>query len=94
MESVIVFDEIGLAEISKDNPLKVLHFLLEPSALEIGFIGLSNWRLDLSKMNRVVFVSRPDPTQSDLKDFNKSKDGGIQQCSSKLIETFTRYRQT
>lgn len=28
---VIVFDEIGLAEKSKDNPLKVLHPYLEVS---------------------------------------------------------------
>lgn len=27
---IIIMDEIGLAELSPDNPLKVLHALLEP----------------------------------------------------------------
>lgn len=46
--SVVVFDEIGLAEKSKDNPLKVLHPYLEVSRennLEhrvLSFIGISN----------------------------------------------------
>ena len=65
----VVFDEIGLAEIAPENPLKVLHGLLEPAdniAEQIGFIGLSNWRLDLSKMNRLLFVSRPDPHDIDI----------------------------
>jgi hypothetical protein len=63
---LIVFDEIGLAEISKNNPLKVLHSLLEPEKAEIAFVGISNWRLDASKMNRAVFLARPDPDLEDL----------------------------
>jgi len=47
---LIVFDEIGLAEISKNNPLKVLHALLEPEEPKIAFVGISNWNLDASKM--------------------------------------------
>ena len=39
---VIVFDEIGLAEISIHNPLKVLHKYLEHENKKIGFIGVSN----------------------------------------------------
>ena len=39
---VIVFDEIGLAEISKHNPLKVLHSLLEFENTRVGFVALSN----------------------------------------------------
>ena len=42
----MVFDEIGLAEISKHNPLKVLHSLLELENRKVGFVGISNWRLD------------------------------------------------
>jgi hypothetical protein len=62
----IVFDEIGLAEIADSNPLKVLHSLLESTDRNISFIGLSNWKLDLSKMNRVIYVARPDMDAEDL----------------------------
>lgn len=64
---VFVFDEIGLAEISKHNPLKVLHSLLEVENRRIAFVGISNWRLDASKMNRAVYLARPDPGEEDLK---------------------------
>ena len=50
-------DEIGLAEKSSQNPLKILHSLLEPA--RVAFIGLSNWSLDAAKMNRAVHASRP-----------------------------------
>ncbi len=32
---------MGLAEISKENALKVIHSLLEK--LEFAFVGISNW---------------------------------------------------
>ena len=63
---VIVFDEIGLAELSPHNPLKVLHSELEVESCRYGFVGLSNWRLDASKMNRAIYVSCSDPEISDL----------------------------
>ena len=63
---VVVFDEIGLAEISKYNPLKVLHERLERENIKVGFIGISNWRLDASKMNRALYLARPDPDLEDL----------------------------
>jgi nucleoside-triphosphatase THEP1 len=63
---LVVFDEIGLAEISKNNPLKILHSLLEPDNPVIAFVGISNWRLDASKMNRAVYLARPDPDLEDL----------------------------
>ena len=43
MENCILFDEIGLAEKSEYNPLKVLHAKLETNKEQIGFIGISNW---------------------------------------------------
>eukprot|EP00831_Metopus_contortus_P046789 TRINITY_DN3763_c0_g1_i5.p1 TRINITY_DN3763_c0_g1~~TRINITY_DN3763_c0_g1_i5.p1 ORF type:complete len:178 (+),score=29.12 TRINITY_DN3763_c0_g1_i5:162-695(+) len=46
---VVFIDEIGLCELSPYNPLKVLHELLEIEALDIGFVGISNWRLDAAK---------------------------------------------
>ena len=39
---VVLFDEIGLAEISRHNPLKILHSLLENENRKVGFIGISN----------------------------------------------------
>ncbi|CAF3798071.1 unnamed protein product, partial [Rotaria sp. Silwood1] len=63
---VVVFDEIGLAELSPHNPLKVLHSELEVDACQHAFVGLSNWRLDASKMNRALYVACADPDISDL----------------------------
>lgn len=63
---VVIFDEIGLAEISKHNPLKILHSLLELENRNVAFVGLSNWRLDASKMNRAMYLARPDPDCNEL----------------------------
>ena len=61
---MVLFDEIGLAEISPHNSLKVLHSLLEHP--KVAVIGISNWSLDASKMNRTITLSRPDPDKDDL----------------------------
>ncbi|KAL4464488.1 hypothetical protein ABPG72_003898 [Tetrahymena utriculariae] len=61
----LILDEIGLAEASKSNPLKILHRLLEYQK-NVPMIGLSNWSLDASKMNRVVFSSRPKLSEDEL----------------------------
>ena len=66
---VVLLDEIGLAEISKYNPLKVLHSLLEPgnnSFPDVAVVGISNWALDAAKMNRAIHLSRPEPDVKDL----------------------------
>ncbi len=57
----IYFDEIGLCEYAPNNPLKVLHFLLEPQFSDelVFFIALTNWNLDASKMNRGITLCRP-----------------------------------
>ena len=72
--SLVYFDEMGLAEISKNNPLKVIHSELEYDDNEnkVAFIGISNWVLDASKMNRGIHLSIPEPTQNDLKETAKS----------------------
>eukprot|EP00063_Salmo_salar_P083286 XP_014058121.1 PREDICTED: E3 ubiquitin-protein ligase RNF213-like isoform X2 [Salmo salar] len=72
--SVVVLDEIGLAEDSPKMPLKTLHPLLEEGCIDdeplphkkVGFIGISNWALDPAKMNRGIFVSRCDPDEKEL----------------------------
>ena len=73
----VVLDEVGLAEISQHNPLKVLHPLLEPSEMSegdednfkrpnIAVVGISNWALDPAKMNRAIHLSRTEPDLHDL----------------------------
>ena len=72
--SVVVLDEVGLAEDSPKMPLKALHPLLEDGCIEddpaphkkVGFIGISNWALDPAKMNRGIFVSRGSPNEREL----------------------------
>jgi hypothetical protein len=49
-------------------PSQVLHYLLEdPDSDPIAVLGISNWALDHSKMNRALHVSRPDPSPAQLK---------------------------
>lgn len=43
----------------------MLHSLIEPSwpkeVLDVAVVGISNWELDAAKMNRAVYLYRPDP---------------------------------
>ena len=66
--SMIYFDEMGLAEIAKSNPLKVIHSQLEydENKDKVAFVGISNWVLDASKMNRGIYLSIPDSDLEDL----------------------------
>ena len=76
--SMVFFDEMGLAEHSPNNPLKVLHSELERENTmkkkkydkiddKVAFVGISNWKLDASKMNRGIFISIPDQSEEDAK---------------------------
>lgn len=69
-EVLVHFDEIGLAEASPNNPLKVLHAYLEPGypkdRPDYAVVGLSNFPLDAAKMNRGIALVRPPPNKSDL----------------------------
>ncbi|XP_074426105.1 E3 ubiquitin-protein ligase rnf213-alpha-like isoform X2 [Larus michahellis] len=73
--SVVLLDEIGLAEDSPEMPLKTLHPLLEGGCVDdetpesykkVGFVGISNWALDPAKMNRGLLVLRTDPSKEEL----------------------------
>ncbi|XP_065501150.1 E3 ubiquitin-protein ligase rnf213-alpha-like [Caloenas nicobarica] len=73
--SVVLLDEIGLAEDSAEMPLKTLHPLLEDGCVDdenpesyqkVGFVGISNWALDPAKMNRGLLVFRTDPSEEEL----------------------------
>ena len=79
--SVVVLDEVGLAEDSRRMPLKTLHPLLEDGVTSsddiietdekperVAFIGISNWALDPAKMNRGIMLSRGVPDVQELVD--------------------------
>ena len=81
---LIIIDEIGLAELSPHRPLKILHPKLEKKNKEYAFLGISNWALDLSKMNRVIYLARPDMSYTDLKDTFLSITG----LDESVLDTF------
>lgn len=93
-------DEIGLAELSDHNPLKVLHSALDKN--DVAFIGLSNWSLDAAKMNRALHLNCPMLEEEDLieiaerflpLDINFSFDLAetIVRIYQKLMEEMDRY---
>ncbi|CAG8853503.1 44080_t:CDS:2, partial [Gigaspora margarita] len=72
LNTVVLLDQVGLAETSPYNPLNVLHSLLErsyPNELpNESVIGISNWRVDNSKSSRALLVQRPKFEKNDLID--------------------------
>ena len=66
---LVFFDEMGLAERSSNNPLKVIHYLLEKDEKDsVPFLGISNWRLDAAKINRALNLSITDYDIKDLEE--------------------------
>ena len=66
--TLVFFDEMGLAERSSNNPLKIMHYLLERDREDsVPFLGISNWRLDAAKINRALNLSITDYDEEDLK---------------------------
>ena len=65
--SLIFMDEMGIADESENNPLKVLHSRLDNNTEKenekdkIAFIGITNWTLDASKMNRTINIVVEEP---------------------------------
>ena len=67
--TLVFFDEMGLAERSSNNPLKIMHYLLERDREDaVPFLGISNWRLDAAKINRALNLSITDYDDQDLKE--------------------------
>jgi len=89
MLALVILEEIGLAEISPYNPLKVLHELLEPP--KVATIGISNWALDASKRNRAINLERPDPQERDLEESAMSIARDINADSPEKVNLF-KYR--
>jgi hypothetical protein len=82
---MVLFDELGLAERSKKNPLKVLHSKLEYSGKDKGvsFIGISNYTLDAAKINRALVLSVPDLDQR-LDEIVKTSENIVESISDNL----------
>ena len=74
--SMVLLDELGLAEKSKSYPLKKLHTLLEyeNKYKDINFIGISSYSLDISKENRclILLVQNLEDRVDQLIDTSKS----------------------
>ena len=66
MNALVFFEEMGHAEDTPSNPLKVLHAELEKEENKVSFFGLTNWALDASKMNRGIRIFLQDPDEDDL----------------------------
>jgi MoxR-like ATPase len=64
--TIVLLDEVGLAEQSPHLPLKVLHKVLDEAGPGEALVGISNWTLDPAKMNRAVHLYRPAPGVEDL----------------------------
>ena len=82
---MILFDELGLAERSEYNPLKVLHSKLEYTGKEedVSFVGISNYTLDAAKVNRALILSVPDLDQK-LDDLIETSCNIVESISYKL----------
>ena len=91
---------MGIADESKNNPLKVLHSELDKNInsndedKKISFIGISNWSLDASKMNRAINIVIEDPDinfiNQTAKDIASSCDIVIAAKSEKLINAISK----
>ena len=67
--TLVFFDEMGLAERSSNNPLKVIHYLLERDSKDsVPFLGISNWKLDAAKINRALSLTITDYDIEDLEE--------------------------
>ena len=104
--SMLFFDEMGLAQKAENNPLKVLHSELEYNINDkknkISFVGISNWRLDSSKMNRVVYFYVTEPNDDELietainiaNSLNKELTSKYDFFFISLAKTYYKYKTT
>ena len=96
MLAMVVLDELGLADLSPEKPIKVLHSELERKAVltsgeqqqtPYSVVALSNWVVDAAQLNRGILISR---TQADKKDLKSSAE----QLSESLIAKYANAGMT
>ena len=63
---VVLFENMGITEDNADNPLKIIHSQIETKDNQIIFIGTSNWILDPSIMNKVIYNIVQEPDETDI----------------------------
>ena len=86
---LVFFDEMGLAERSINNPLKIIHFLLEKDEEDqVRFLGISNWRLDAAKINRALNLTITDYDPDDLQETALAIAGAIDRNISEKYQFF------
>ena len=86
---LVFFDEMGLAERSSNNPLKVIHYLLEKDTTDaVPFLGISNWRLDAAKINRALNLSITDYDIPDLEETALAIANALDNNLSNKYESF------
>ena len=89
---LVFFDEMGLAERSKNNALKVMHYLLEKDRENaVPFLGISNWKLDASKINRTLSLAIVDYDQKDLEEIGYAI---AQDLSNDIYNKYKSFLQT
>ena len=80
---VVVLEEAGLAEMSPEMPLKLLHEKFDES--ECPCILTSNWNIDPAKMNRGLFLTRSMPSDEVLLETAKLFAGSSHQVLEKFL---------
>ena len=92
MLAMVVLDELGLADLSPEKPIKVLHHELERKAVltsgesqqsNYSVVALSNWLVDAAQLNRGILISRTAANHKDLLESAK-------QLATSLIGKFIR----
>jgi len=84
--SMILFDELGLAEKSETDPLKVLHSKLQYTGKNegISFIRISNYSLHAAKINRALILSVPN-LEERIDQIISTSQSIVESISEKLI---------
>ena len=93
---LVFFDEMGLAERSSNNPLKIIHYYLEKDEKDsVRFLGISNWRLDAAKINRALNLTITDYEKEDLQETAISIDEALNlDLSNKYKDFFETLAKT
>ena len=88
--SMVYFDEMSL--MSKYNPLKGIHSQIEynENEIKVAFVGILDWVLDASKMNRGILLSFHKP---DLEDLQKTENNIANSYDNKLNKFSTFFKK-
>ena len=82
---VVFFDGMDIAEENKNNPLKVVYSELEQKN-RINFIGTSNWLLDNSLMNKVIYNIIQEPDEEEIIEYGKELIKSFENKKEKYLE--------